>query len=245
MVRVEPDEEKGPIVYMGAEFYPPAEPERAPEPHVEEEEEDEKQPIVEGQPSLLEPNPPPVKPKPVRRARKPAARAIAPTGRAVGAEGRARNVRQSITDQCSRTSPFYGEFREYLAACGWLESKEYEEWSRIPSIPRIPCIPLLSARPGVLARDVTERHHREKHRQHFAVAEIVLGEALGQHRKDHRDGSVQNESCIWIGEFSAQSPREVPQDFRDQPKKYQQRRKAALGCILQIDIVQVPVIADR
>jgi hypothetical protein len=72
VVRVEPDEEKGPIVYMGAEFYPPAEPERPPEPAIEEEE-DEKQPIVEGQPSLLEPNPPPVKPKPVRRARKPAA----------------------------------------------------------------------------------------------------------------------------------------------------------------------------
>src|SRR3984957_19812807 len=72
VVRVEPDEEKGPIVYMGAEFYPPAEPERPAEEHPEEEE-DEKQPIVEGQPSLLEPNPPPVKPKPVRRARKPAA----------------------------------------------------------------------------------------------------------------------------------------------------------------------------
>jgi uncharacterized protein (TIGR00288 family) len=71
VVRVEPDEEKGPIVFMGAEFYPPAEPERPPEVHAEEEE-DEKQPIVEGQPSLLEPNPPPVKPKPVRRARKPA-----------------------------------------------------------------------------------------------------------------------------------------------------------------------------
>ena len=69
---MEPDEEKGPIVYMGAEFYPPAEPERPPEEQAEEEEE-EKQPIVEGQPSLLEPNPPPVKPKPVRRARKPAA----------------------------------------------------------------------------------------------------------------------------------------------------------------------------
>jgi len=68
VVRVEPDEEKGPIVYMGAEFYPPAEPERAPEEPAEEEE--EKQPIVEGQPSLLEPNPPPVKPKPVRRPRK-------------------------------------------------------------------------------------------------------------------------------------------------------------------------------
>ena len=70
VVRVEPDEEKGLIVYLGAEFYPPAEPEKPVEEH-HEEEEDEKQPIVEGQPSLLEPNPPPVKPKPVRRPRKP------------------------------------------------------------------------------------------------------------------------------------------------------------------------------
>ena len=58
-------------MYLGAEFYPPAEPERPVEPHPEEEE-DEKQPIVEGQPSLLEPNPPPAKPKPVRRPRKAA-----------------------------------------------------------------------------------------------------------------------------------------------------------------------------
>jgi uncharacterized protein (TIGR00288 family) len=72
VVRVEPDEEKGPIVYLGAEFYPPAEPEKPIEAHPEEEEE-EKQPIVEGQPSLLEPNPPPPKPKPVRRPRKAAA----------------------------------------------------------------------------------------------------------------------------------------------------------------------------
>jgi hypothetical protein len=34
VVRVEPDEEKGPIVFMGAEFYPPAEPERPPEPQM-------------------------------------------------------------------------------------------------------------------------------------------------------------------------------------------------------------------
>jgi len=71
VVRVEPDEEKGLIVYLGAEFYPPAEPEKPAEAH-HDEEEDEKQPIVEGQPSLLEPNPPPVKPKPVRRPRKTA-----------------------------------------------------------------------------------------------------------------------------------------------------------------------------
>lgn len=66
VVRIEPDEDRGLIVYLGAEFYPPAEPE-APVPQAHEEFE-EKQPIVEGQPSLLEPNPPPVKPKPVKRA---------------------------------------------------------------------------------------------------------------------------------------------------------------------------------
>src|SRR5215470_8804643 len=70
VVRIEPDEEKGLMVYLGAEFYPPAVPEAPPEHHAEQEEEEEKQPIVEGQPSLLEPNPPPVKPKPIRRSRK-------------------------------------------------------------------------------------------------------------------------------------------------------------------------------
>ncbi len=62
VVRTEPDEERGLIVQLGAEFYPPALPERAPEPVVEEEE-DEPQPIVEGQPTIFEPNPPPPKPK--------------------------------------------------------------------------------------------------------------------------------------------------------------------------------------
>jgi hypothetical protein len=71
VVRAEPDEERGLMVYMGAEFYPPALPE-APAPAPADEEEDEKQPIVEGQPSLLEPNPPPVKPKKVSRPRKSA-----------------------------------------------------------------------------------------------------------------------------------------------------------------------------
>ena len=70
VVRVEPHEEKGLVVYLGAEFYPPAIPEPPAPQHVDEEE-DEKQPIVEGQPSLLEPNPPPPKPKPTaRRPRK-------------------------------------------------------------------------------------------------------------------------------------------------------------------------------
>lgn len=62
VVRTEPDEERGLIVQLGAEFYPPALPERPPEPVIEEEE-DEPQPIVEGQPTIFEPNPPPPKPK--------------------------------------------------------------------------------------------------------------------------------------------------------------------------------------
>src|SRR3954468_6419320 len=72
VVRTEPDEERGIIVHLGAEFYPPALPERAPEPAIEEEE-DEPQPIVEGQPTIFEPNPPPPKPKKAASPRKRAA----------------------------------------------------------------------------------------------------------------------------------------------------------------------------
>lgn len=62
VVRLEPDEERGLIVQLGAEFYPPALPVARSEP-LQEEEEDEPQPIVEGQPTIFEPNPPPPKPK--------------------------------------------------------------------------------------------------------------------------------------------------------------------------------------
>jgi uncharacterized protein (TIGR00288 family) len=72
VVRSEPDEERGLIVQLGAEFYPPALPAQAPEP-LPEEEEDEPQPIVEGQPTIFEPNPPPPKAKKVASPRKRAA----------------------------------------------------------------------------------------------------------------------------------------------------------------------------
>lgn len=72
VVRLTPDEERGLIVYMGAEFYPPALP--APEPPpILEEEDDGPQPIVEGQPTIFEPNPPPPKPKKQAKPRKAAA----------------------------------------------------------------------------------------------------------------------------------------------------------------------------
>ena len=69
VVRSEPDEERGLIVQLGAEFYPPALPVREPEAILEEEE-DEPQPIVEGQPTIFEPNPPPPKPKKIASPRK-------------------------------------------------------------------------------------------------------------------------------------------------------------------------------
>src|SRR4051794_12464869 len=72
VVRTEPDEERGIIVHLGAEFYPPALPEPVQEPAMEEEE-DEPQPIVEGQPTIFEPNPPPPKPKKTASPRKRAA----------------------------------------------------------------------------------------------------------------------------------------------------------------------------
>jgi len=73
LVRIQADEEKGLIVSLGAEFHPPAAP---PEPEpvtpVEEEEIDEPQPIVPGQPTatgeIPEPLPPP---KVQRRPRAP------------------------------------------------------------------------------------------------------------------------------------------------------------------------------
>ncbi|HBY64088.1 MAG TPA: hypothetical protein DEH78_30060 [Solibacterales bacterium] len=77
LVRIEPDEERGLLVHLGGEFYPPAPP-PAPEPSPYEEEEDEVQPIVPGQPSLVDPNPPPLpEPPPAKRPRAPRKRAAA------------------------------------------------------------------------------------------------------------------------------------------------------------------------
>ncbi|HZT37401.1 MAG TPA: NYN domain-containing protein [Bryobacteraceae bacterium] len=94
LVRVEPDEERGLVVYLGAEFYPPAPPEepRAAEPAIEEEEEGP-QPFVAGQPTIFEPNPPPPPPpKPVRAPRKRA------TKKAAGEAASVRRPRRKKTE---------------------------------------------------------------------------------------------------------------------------------------------------
>jgi uncharacterized protein (TIGR00288 family) len=83
LVRIQADEEKGLIVYLGAEFHPPAPPPE-PEPVLQvEEEEDEPQPLVPGQPTATGeipiPEPPP---KPMRRPRAPR--------KTAGSEGQAK-----------------------------------------------------------------------------------------------------------------------------------------------------------
>jgi uncharacterized protein (TIGR00288 family) len=65
LVRVEPDEEQGLLVYLGGEFYPQAPPEAEPEAAVAEVE--EPQPIVHGQPSAFAESAPPPQPRRTRR----------------------------------------------------------------------------------------------------------------------------------------------------------------------------------
>jgi uncharacterized protein (TIGR00288 family) len=80
LVRIQADEERGLIVYLGAEFHPPAPPPE-PEPAPLEIEEDEPQPLVPGQPTATGeipiPEPPP---KPQRRPRAPRKTATNPDG---------------------------------------------------------------------------------------------------------------------------------------------------------------------
>jgi len=73
LVRNEVDEEKGLIVYLGSEFHPPAPPaEPEPAAPVDEEEIDEPQPLVPGQPTATGEIPlPELPPKPQRRPRAP------------------------------------------------------------------------------------------------------------------------------------------------------------------------------
>jgi len=70
VVRINPDEEKGLTVYLGPEFHPPAPPELPPEPIIEEEVE-EPQPIVAGQPTAAGVMPEEVPAPRTRTSRKP------------------------------------------------------------------------------------------------------------------------------------------------------------------------------
>lgn len=93
VVRVEPKEEKGLMVYLGGEFYPPAPPQPTPEElaaqHVEI---DEKQPDTNIGPPLFNPEPPPKR----KRTRKAAAPKTSRkrTARSTGATAKKRTPRR-------------------------------------------------------------------------------------------------------------------------------------------------------
>jgi len=96
VVRLEPDPERGLLAFLGAEFYPPALPERA---KPEEElltEHDFKQPIVRGQPTATG-EIPVIEEEPPKSARKRAPRKKAPDGNAAKTR-RAPAARRKKTD---------------------------------------------------------------------------------------------------------------------------------------------------
>lgn len=96
LVRIQPDEEKGLLIHLGPEFHPPAPPEPPPAPPEEVAEEEEPQPIVEGQPTAV---PVPEPPKPTRR-RAPTTRKKAAT--AEGATTAKRRSTRSTTGATTR-----------------------------------------------------------------------------------------------------------------------------------------------
>ncbi|HYO79865.1 MAG TPA: NYN domain-containing protein [Bryobacteraceae bacterium] len=100
VVRIEPDEDRGLMVFLGAEFYPPA-----PPPAPEEEpvsEFDEAQPFVPGQPTIFEPTPPPApEPKPAKRPRAPRKR---PEGQPRAAKSTSTTRKRTTTTR-KRTTP--------------------------------------------------------------------------------------------------------------------------------------------
>jgi uncharacterized protein (TIGR00288 family) len=90
LVRVEPEEERGLLVYLGAEFYPPAPPEAPPEETPEEL--DEKQPESNQTPALMEQP----KRKRVRRAAGTAPKRARKTAAAGNETPRARRPRRKV-----------------------------------------------------------------------------------------------------------------------------------------------------
>ena len=143
MVRMEPHEEQGGMmVYLGAEFYPPAAPPAARaccRCRVEEEEEYEPQPYVEGQPTIFEPNPPPAKPEASRRCG-----SARPSRRAAGR--RTRRPRRKKPEGCSgclicRSSAYFrimlprpaGLIRPRCAPAISFSSAGRGRWTRSPT----------------------------------------------------------------------------------------------------------------
>ena len=105
LVRNQVDEEKGLIVYLGAEFHPPAAPpEPEPVPQMDEEEVDEPQPLVPGQPTATGEIPlPELPPKPQRRPRAPRKTSAGSDGNVKKRTSRPPCISRSTRATCDRS----------------------------------------------------------------------------------------------------------------------------------------------
>jgi hypothetical protein len=103
---------------------------------------------------------------------------------------------------------------------------------------------------GALRRDafpcgVAYGNQRQEELEDLAVAQVVLEQASHENRDECGDRAVQN--CLAVSPARRQPAHgapQVPQHFARQPQKHQQHRDAALGGVLNIDIVQVAAPAQ-
>src|SRR6266852_1503813 len=98
----------------------------------------------------------------------------------------------------------------------------------------------------LLRRHIPAGSHHQKHRQDFAIAEIVFKKTRDHQGQGSRDCSMQNESPIASARREAlHGFPKVGEHHQEHPHDHEHRRYAALRCVLQVEVVQVPVPAAR
>src|SRR5205823_404686 len=84
----------------------------------------------------------------------------------------------------------------------------------------------------------------QEHREHFAIAEVELDHALRHGGENHRDTSMQQVSLVArSGWKPAKTSPEIKDDLHQHPHEHEHGGNAALGGVVQIDVVQMPVPA--
>src|SRR5678816_673129 len=87
---------------------------------------------------------------------------------------------------------------------------------------------------------VTARDRDQEHRQHLAITQVHFEKSLDQGGDHDRDGPMQYEALVtWPGWQFADAATEIGQRLNQGPHQQQHRGDPPLGCVLEIDIVQV------
>src|SRR5215468_7462148 len=96
----------------------------------------------------------------------------------------------------------------------------------------------------LLQCEVSAGDYYEKHRQHFAIAEVQLDDAF-RHRGQHDgDAAVQKIAPVARPMWKRTQPTpEIAQDLQQHPHQNDQRRYSPLGRVVKVDVVQMPVPA--